>query len=39
MKKKVIISIMIVIILTAVITGVFFYLNYTSEKPENIFNK
>ena len=38
MKKKVIISIMIVIILTAVITGVFFYLNYTSEKPENILN-
>ena len=38
MKKKVIISIMIVIILTAVIAGVFFYLNYTSEKPENILN-
>ena len=38
MKKKVIISIMIVIILIAVIAGVFFYLNYTSEKPENILN-
>lgn len=38
MKKKVIISIMIIIILTAVIAGVFFYLNYTSEKPENILN-
>ena len=38
MKKKVIISIMIIIILTAVIAGVFFYLNYTSEKPEKILN-
>ena len=39
MKKKVIISIVIIIILMAIIVGVLFYLNYTSEKPENILNK